>query len=61
MTTHSRINIESESESVEEPVFSASNKLSKMAMDNLTAVLFAAENLQLVQRPVPDIKSNGKD
>lgn len=30
-------------------------------MDNLTAVLFAAENLQLVQRPVPDIKSNGKE
>lgn len=31
-----------------------------MAMDNLTAVLFAAENLQLVQRPVPEIKGNGE-
>lgn len=29
-------------------------------MDNLTAVLFAPDNLQLVQRPVPEIKSDGK-
>lgn len=28
-------------------------------MDNLTAVLFAAENLQLVQRPIPEIKNDG--